>query len=117
MKKLSIKYLKRINSEDSLLTLIIVVLRFSYLHSHLGQNSFSFPTILPPTLGRITPSQLLILGSNHDNCMYSLYRLLSFSYHLKGGTFSMKSIRSLPSLVLLITELMEGQMHLHLLSS
>lgn len=40
-------------------TLIIVVFRFSYLHSHRGQNSCSLPAIPSPILGSITPTQLL----------------------------------------------------------
>lgn len=39
--------------------LMMPVLRFSYLHSHRGQNSCSFVLILLPTRGKITPSQLL----------------------------------------------------------
>lgn len=40
-------------------TFIIAVLRLSYLHSHLGQNSCSFDLILGPILGKTTLSQLL----------------------------------------------------------
>lgn len=35
------------------------VFLFSYLHSHLGQNSCSFPLILSAHFGRMTESQLL----------------------------------------------------------
>jgi hypothetical protein len=44
----------------SIPTLMIVVFLLSYLHSHLGQNSCSFPLISSPTRGRITVSQLLL---------------------------------------------------------
>ena len=44
------------------LTLIVVVFLLSYLHSQRGQNSFSFPLISSPTLGRTTFVQSHLLG-------------------------------------------------------
>jgi hypothetical protein len=40
-------------------TLMMPVFLFSYLHSHLGQNSCSLPCSSLPIFGRMTPSQLL----------------------------------------------------------
>lgn len=99
-------------------TLIIVVFRFSYLHSHLKQNCCSFPKISLPILGRITPSQLL----KRNQTAYILHykkRTQQTTYHLFGGTFVMYNILDVRFLVsvLFVTDDMLGQMHLHLLSS
>lgn len=40
-------------------TFMMDVLRFSYLHSHRGQYSCSFPLSFSASFGRITVSQLL----------------------------------------------------------
>lgn len=50
-------------------TLMIVKLRFSYLHSQRGQNSCSFPLIFEPIFGKMTPSQLLKQGKQIKKCL------------------------------------------------
>lgn len=74
---------------------MVLVFLLSYLHSHLGQNSFAFPCMVGPNWGSTTPSQLQRLG-------WTMVPMYNFLFVLSDP---------------LVTTPGNGQTHLHLTSS